>query len=81
MLTGWGLPGSQSMGTVVWHSGHVPSCLQMWGMPFGSHSFKEKACFPGGKHMEENTCIWELEALLKSPLAYALTIKARLNWS
>lgn len=54
VLKGWGLPGSQGVGTVVWHSGHMPACLQMWVKSVASHSFKERSCFPEGKTTEEN---------------------------
>lgn len=43
VLKGWGLPGSQGVGTVVWHSGHMPACLQMWVKSVASHSFKERS--------------------------------------
>lgn len=71
MLKGRILPGSQSVGTVVLHGGHVPSCLQMWVKPFGSHSFKERSCFPEGKKYGRKWDTWELEAFFKSPLVCA----------
>lgn len=72
VLKGRVLPSSQSVGTVVLHGGYMPSCLQTWVKPFGSHSFKERSYFPEGKKKHGRKWdTWELEAFLKSPLVCA----------
>lgn len=35
-----------SVGTVVWHGGPMPSCLQMRAKSVGSCSFEERFCLP-----------------------------------
>lgn len=61
-----------SVGTVVWHGGPMPSCLQMRAKSVGNCSFEERFCLPEVKNPGRKQGVLVLEAFLKFPLVYAL---------